>query len=260
MSTDVATLLAERIRRSTLPNEEEITWTDEQRPGENLPHLAIDGETGGPAGIGMNIVYREDDGREVPLRITVSAIQVRNHEPPLVMAHFREQGIPRTFEIDRIVSVVDFNGRVFDPRAIFSEFFGVSRNEMAGKEPIEVSWGRNRGTITPAAHLMAALALSDGEMTKEELGIALDFCVSLAPELDTEDGRDRVSSYIGRMRPNKTTIAFYVDQLKTFPKDLRIGFMESAIALVRADGVIDDAELDLMRNLSIELVGFDLND
>ena len=256
----IAAKLANRVRRLKLPNltDDQLLWIESDDPDDMGADFRMDGDDGGPAGIGMIIEYRDSKSVVSNRRITVSGGKEREDGPPLVSAHCHERNARRTFRLDRIIAASDFSGEVFEPADVFRELFGVSPDKSNRFEPIDLAWKRYRSIVAPAAYLLAALARSDGSMDDSEVEIAAEFCASLVNELYNAEGVERVASYIRKLHPEEPHIVYYLDQFMNYAPDIHRKFLATTIQLARADGVVDEAELRLINELSIELVGLDV--
>lgn len=223
------------------------------------------GEIGAAEGQYFMIEYRDGRGRISTRRVTVWGIKEGRGAVPLLHCTCHERRAHRSFRADRILSCIDLDGEVHDDvPAFLAETFGMSPATAARTEPKAAPssvWHRARPVIRHHATLLAALSLSDATMRDEEIVVAVEHCsrVADAAELPLdEDGIGKLERYIRRQRPTREAIWDACEELRRGDAATTRRLLASAVALVDADGVRHDDEIDLLNDIAMELTGVPL--
>lgn len=212
------------------------------------------------------IEYRDSAGRRSARRITVWGIVAGANGVPSLIARCHERQAQRQFRIDRIVSVVDYDGEVFeDVPAFLVENFGMS-HLLAGRRGDD-AMGRDRvwsdvlEAIRHDAVILSALARSDGKAVAVEVDAAADHLSQLAERNGAMLDEAQILAiyrYANRLRPTEEAIVralrFLQQQSPQHVKRLLI----ASAAIIDADGLRHPNEIALLNAVAEDLLGVPL--
>ena len=204
------------------------------------------------------IEYRAASGARSMRRVTARTMSVSSTRTVTLGCYCHERKALRTFRLDRIIKVIDFDGVVHEPAAFFADELQmhipdaafVERPGTAGAAAVP---GRAQRLVARAGlRALCALARADGVLHPAEVEVILDYVSwrADAEQIDTtEVDRAALVAYIRRQRPTDDVLAECLADLAAEPPDLQRLFLRHAIALAEADGVHDGAEFELLVQL-----------
>ncbi len=187
-----------------------------------------DGELGCAEGQSFIIEYKDSKGNESTRRITVWGIKKGVGGCPLLVAKCHERQAQRSFRIDRVKAVLDFDGVVQEPLDdFFVEEFGMARcvvetalnkpgdvpNSILPQTPVVKKTEERSNAIRAICRkrgipLLCLIARADSEFHPSELKIIHEYaaisCKSNSIEL-TELEYKKLGGYIRRLRPRVRT-------------------------------------------------------
>lgn len=238
-----------------LPDEDasgEVTGGDAQPDNDDLGYAE---------GQSFMIEYVDSKGAGSRRRITVWGIKQGALGVPVLVAKCHERNATRSFRIDRIKAIIDYDGEVFEPPAQFlAETFGMSlgsaQKTIANTK--QNRWDQIRKCVSVPARLLATLSLADGYMDPSEIKVIINYCVKQCSkngfDLDSLE-IDQLRNYVKRLRPDEATINSCLDHLHKTGIDEINGFLLACVDLVKADGVINEDEISTLNSVSKDLVG-----
>ena len=244
---------------------------DDELEDENIDDDRIaqqqldDSELGYAEGQSFIIEYVDSKGNRSTRRITVWGIKEGAGNCPVLVAKCHERNATRTFRVDRIQSIIDYDGVVQEPLEDFLvETFGIARDYLTGarsspawtvvanvksktRSSSDQRWNdirricRSRGVP-----LLCLLARSDGEFHPDELNVieryAADCCASESIELNEREIK-KINAYLRNLRPSTTAVDRCLDQASNWTNREILGLLETCAHVVKADGQVDQREL-----------------
>jgi hypothetical protein len=231
------------------------------------------------------IEYEDSNGEESTRRITVWGIKGNASGIPILVAKCHERQATRSFRVDRIIAVADFDGVVIEP---LSEFF---RDALGIIWPIQpqlsepnpsVELKRPRSYI-PAAPLpdsligelpspwttakricrhrglllLTAVALCDGELQTAETDEILVYAHSCCADeglLLSEAELAKLKLYLRRLRPVPEAIDSAIDRVLDHPDGIA-PILHAALRVMKADGRLHPAEIQTLKQFCLDLTG-----
>lgn len=212
------------------------------------------------AGQSFMIEYVDAKGKASRRRITVSAIISATGGVPSLQARCHECRGVRQFRVDRITCCIDFDGEVFDDVPLFLQrILGLPAWSTRQKEPAaEVRWRHMLGSVEAEAVILAALSRVDGKVVAEEItaiGHVLAPIIAGRGLIPTPDETIAIARHVGRLRPGEETIRRALDDIRGQGPDHIHTVLTGAVTVVRADGLLHPAEIALINDVSIDLLG-----
>jgi hypothetical protein len=227
------------------------------------------------------IEYRDSQGRSSRRRITVWGIKRGVDGVPLLVAKCHERKATRSFRIDRILAVIDYDGVVQEPLdRFFEDTFGMHADELAPRSSSERShkpvgpiikkqgitlemdpverWSMIRAACRDhGLHLLATLARSDGELHPNELEVMVDFVAELSAKMGItiDVGQsDQIRDYVKRLRPTFEVIDRTIDRVLARPPSDIKNLLAFGRRVIEADGLLHPAELSALQDLEKSLI------
>ncbi|WP_207479500.1 WYL domain-containing protein [Arenibaculum pallidiluteum] len=231
-------------------------------------------------GVTFAIEYRDGAGDETRRRITLRQLYRGAGGLFYLQAMCHERRALRTFRFDRICCVIDMDGVVHDPTKFFADEL---RFDVRGNAPAPVprakSLAADRATVpkrslTPSmppvpvepekpgyAHrrvardglrVLVALARSDGFLAPEEISVIVGYIAAKAHRSEiavTDADVTALRGYLQRQYPSIDVLERCLDGLEQEPVEDQRLFLDSAVALMRADGEEHAAELAMLTEL-----------
>lgn len=212
------------------------------------------------------IEYVDCEGQDSARRISVWGIKTGEQGVPVLAAMCLERQAPRSFRIDRIKSVIDYDGTVHEPPAeFFSEIFGMamdaaSRTQFAPSLTNEdINIRRQVGELVgQQARLLAALSHSDGFMSPAEVGVIVNYLAGKCANAGMVLGRRELNwlhDYVKRLLPDDELADLDLDAAFDIQPQEIEEFIQACWAIVQADGEIDEAEVKLLNEICVEYTG-----
>jgi len=270
---DLSSLLAEKIAERLIPAGPQgiapmISDADPDareimdNPADEIVKEA-DGQT-------FTIQYKNDDGAITRRRISVQAVKRGGDGVLRLACKDHERNAPRTYRIDRILFAVDLDGEHHEPPGEFlADLLGLELDDVrdAGKaadvawlaeqQRLLKLWNKSRDLVRPHAIILNALSQSDGVMQQIEIDVAVAYMGIVAPQLTSgEIDPIRVRRYIRSLRPDEKMLRKALAKLRaSCTKDELTDLVISGKRLIEADGQLDAAEVDMLKQVSEELLG-----
>ena len=217
-------------------------------------------------------------------RVSMRHLILRPEKSLCLSAHCFERNKLRHFRVDRIQSIIDDDGQVYDPIVFFRDELqcqiddymeratppnSVPRAKSKSKTervttpvPSElVSNAEKPGVIQRRAcrdglRLLVGIARSDADYCEEELEAILSYVEDEAVRagIETSDtDRTALRGYLRRQRPDKGVLRRCIDSLSESSVATQKRFLIAAEQVVLADGKVHDAERDVIRNIAVSL-------
>lgn len=227
----------------------------------------------------VTIEYVDSKGEDSLRTITIYAVERTAQDKLCLRAecHARERG--RTFRVDRIQTVIDEQGEVFDdPEAYLRSALGdeafdqgaantthrkpKSATNSCKEDPLisrkEIR-AQFREEARPFTRVLVAIARADGRYSKgEDVPITTFLLDHVAPiEFDNED-RAWVGGYVRRMNPTPEHVEVALadvagrirESRQTGERNDEIdGFVRAIREVIYADGEVDYREVTILREL-----------
>lgn len=191
----------------------------------------------------------------------------------ILKAHCHVRDAPRAFRLDRIASVIDRDGEVFDdPSAYFGTVFDLEQTPASappprGKELPSTQKGRRNRLRSRAllySRIRVSIARSDGKYErKQEEPIAQFIENHVADQPLDDNDRKWLRAYLRRMNPSLDHLEDALDQMSLYFRYVREGkdadgelaaFARAIRAIIMHDGRADEREVEILREL-VELMG-----
>ena len=250
-------------RHAQLPTEDsvELIASDTDKKDERLGYAE---------GQSFIIEYEDSKGDLSERRISVWDIIPGKDNIPCLLAKCHERKATRQFRIDRILSIIDFDGEVHEPPTNFLiEAFGMEPAFAEAAETGEINlpdirqkleqearekerWEAIKKDILPHIKALAGLAWSDGYMTPDERGVILDHALQLSRNYNPSDNEvDKICNLIKRQYPSEGAIKRAVSDVWESNFEHRQLFLVACARLVEADGVISEEELAFLEQCGV---------
>ncbi|WP_158272091.1 tellurite resistance TerB family protein [Marinicauda salina] len=219
----------------------------------------------------FGIEYVASDGEESRRRITVWDIKLGKNGIPCLLARCHERNATRQFRIDRIQSIIDLDGEIFEPPTEFLiEIFGmdpvfaraaetgsVDMPEFREQARIQAEraerWQQIRDIVVPEMKILAALSLSDGYMQADERGEIVAHLLSLIAHLEPSlEEEDRLVELVKRQRPSPGAVDRAIEQVGKYPRERLDALWATCVRVIEADGQILEEELEFLRTLGVQ--------
>lgn len=243
-----------------------INITQEDEPDELLPDSCErDDQLGYAEGQSFIIEYVDAKGNETTRRITVFDIQY-GASCPLLVSQCHERKAKRSFRVDRIRAVYDFDGVVQEPLVdFFIDEFGMSRHlvESTVREPAAAKRKAPQPDPAKSIHpdrmnaikalcrkrgvpIFCLLARADKDLHPAELAVLHDYakrCCESASIKMTHGEKEKVEGYLRRLRPSPIAISRCLDQASDWSMLELKELLETCAHIVKADGHVHQSEL-----------------
>lgn len=209
------------------------------------------------------IEYVDSKGNSSTRRITVWGIKAGT-SCPLLVAQCHERNAKRSFRIDRIQAIFDFDGVLQEPLAdFFIETFGMPSNvihdalrssdsiprpaQVPNTTPVSNRWNQVRRICRDrGVPLLCLIARADSDFHETELNVIGEYahrcCTSESINLSPAE-RDRLAGYIERLRPTPTSTTKCLDKAATWNNKELSELLEACAHVVKADGRVMDSEV-----------------
>ncbi|WOI52472.1 TerB family tellurite resistance protein [Parvularcula sp. LCG005] len=190
-------------------------------------------------------------------------------------AYCHERNALRHFRFDRIISVIDDDGEVYDPIVFFRDELHCPIShyidkacvvkstrpvESVASAPIQKTGEKpnheerkpgvaHRAVCRDGLRILVGIARSDGDYCQSELDAILAYVESeseIAGLLTNESDRSYLSGYLKRQRPDAAVLDKCIEKLSVAPIADQVRFLTSAKAVVLADGQIHPAEIEIL--------------
>ncbi|MEO3429512.1 WYL domain-containing protein [Pelagibius sp. CAU 1746] len=205
--------------------------------------LATDLDDEAIGGLTFAMEYRDSKNAVSRRRVTINGFRESNDGNYLMRAFCHERKAVRSFRTDRIVSVIDWDGVIWEPVDSFGDLgidLPLPVSGMAISRSTEAKAGEvQREVCADELCILAALSQSDGQLDDLEVEQILDFSADVCDRKGIgfqESDRSALDRYIRRLRPDIHAIAESLLRLKVRNDP------ESDKRLVRAMIAVMDAD------------------
>ena len=198
-------------------------------------------------GLALAIEYQDPSGA-ISTRV-ISCRSVNPTPPGFLRAYCHLRDEYRTFRIDHIRSITDMEtGEVIDKHGVV-DFLGpyivysVKQKNVRAQRRLQYRAG-------PGVKVLVFLAAADGHVHSKERKVILDYAVteSLMASPDQDFDSEATIRWINHVKP--TRYAARVAALKlTEDRDRFSRFSKTILSLIRADGHVDRAEAEAVREI-----------
>jgi WYL domain len=195
--------------------------------------------------------YKDAAGHKTRRRVTLLKYR-EGQNADYVSAVCHERKALRSFRVDRIESVITYDGEVFDPRVFFAEMLGLRfRAEMAtapavsARVPVSRSSARElRDHLRAPLSILVGAAIADGEIHLEEVDRIQQYAereifllvregyIAPAPSLELIQ---ELSRMISVLRPQDRSLMGYIDQVCRWNEDRLDRLMRAIAEVIAAD-------------------------
>ena len=184
------------------------------------------------------IRYRDAKGNRATRRITVRRVWELG-DRLIIDAYCHERASPRRFDAARIEEVIDLStGERFDDAPWFLRHHVALDPAVGGAKADATRRAIDR--VRPDLAILAFLAACDGSFDPVERDAILDYVAARCGDLDY--GRARIAGYVARLHPDEDSFFAAIQTLATRAKADLAALGQGAVAVVEADGILDDAE------------------
>lgn len=198
------------------PVDLEALLTDDA-PDDPLAELAA----GAVGGLAFAMEYRDSRNAVTRRRITLNSFRATGDGHYLMRAFCHERKAVRSFRTDRVVSIIDFDGVVWEPLAYFDDLGirlplsgpAVMAIKRAAPKPGEAQ----REACADELCILAALSRSDGHLHDFEVEAMMDFAAEACDRQGMAFGEaDRVglARYVRKLCPDVTAVGESLLRLK----------------------------------------------
>ncbi|WP_170182169.1 TerB family tellurite resistance protein [Phreatobacter stygius] len=225
-------------------------------PDASLPPIA--------AGRSFLIEYEDAAGRLQLRPVTVWSVKVGADGVPILVVHSHDRRALRSFRLDRIKAVADFDGVVQEPLAdFFMQVLGLDwPGPSHGRSDAKLAadrWAVVRKVAREGGLvLLAAMAAADSHVSAEEVQVILDHalrtCAAQGIRLTIAES-ERLRTSIGRMRPSPEAVDRAVVALADADAATIAAVIDACLAIADADGFRHHREMTLLNRLSFGLTG-----
>ncbi|MFT6462228.1 MAG: hypothetical protein ACJA0Y_001732 [Maricaulis maris] len=211
----------------------------------------------------FGIVYEDAAGFESTRAVIARKIKFNSAGIPLLCAHCCERKAYREFRMDRIVECWDAEtGEYAEAGTFLLEVIGFDVSTRA--PALDVSPEKMDAVfsmIRPHVILLSALSRCDRYMHQAEVTEIVRHSASVADCMSLSgDEMGLVRARVRRVRPSSEGVDEALDELRCRPAGEVAGFIAAAVAVVKADGKIRDAEVAMLDDLALELTGLGVDD
>ncbi len=200
-------------------------------------------------GIRFAIEYRDAVAHLTNRRVTLLSLYETKKQAICLRCLCHERRATRAFRLDRVISVIDMDGVVWQPPArFFTEELKVAF--PVGTVPTVSCPGyTQRAVAKDGAQILMAISHADGHIADEELAVILDYvtyrCAVTNVAYDDQD-LQAMSAYFRRQFPDRADLNGCLERLARQTHDEQKRFIRSAIAVMDADGLQHPEEFNLL--------------
>lgn len=189
---------------------------------DDAPLDPLDGlDAGAVGGLTFAMEYRDSRNAVTRRRITLNSFRATGDGHYLMRAFCHERKAVRSFRTDRVVSVIDLDGVIWEPLEYFEDLGirlplpgpAVLAVKRAAPKPGEAQ----REVCADDLCILAALSRSDGHLHDYEVETILDFAAEACDRQGlgfSEADRLAVARYVRKLRPDVTAVGESLLRLK----------------------------------------------
>jgi len=212
-------------------------------------------------GVTFGIEYQDAAGAVTSRRVSIRQICASDDGRIYINALCYERRAFRSFRLDRIRAIIDFDGVVWPPPEFFKTELHVDLTRWedwpvksgALKSKSQASDGLTHQQIAgDEIRVLTALGRKDGFLAESEIAVIVDFAMNKAAKVGvaTNDAdRKRLRATLRRQRPGAAAVEECLARIEREPIEDQKQFVEAAIAVMDADGVQDAQEFDMVMRL-----------
>lgn len=210
------------------------------------------------------IEYIDSKGRSSTRRVSVYDIVGGRSGGPCLLAKCHERHATRQFRIDRIQCCIDYDGVVYDDVTSFlTTTFGMSISVARSKERDDdvARWKSIIDALRADAVLLSALSRVDGKVKVVETSEAVVHLVRLVERGDiflSDADVASVEAYVKRLRPTHGAVSRALEAIAMAGTSHIQRLLLAAVRVIKADEVVHPQELNLVNDISRELIGVDI--
>jgi hypothetical protein len=154
--------------------------------------------------------YKDADGESSIRAVSVWGIRHTDAGVPVLVAKCHLRKATRSFRVDRIEYITDFDGVLIEPTSKFLKdtfdlIWPPSDEQRQAADEFQMRWSRLRTMCREnGGLLLTAVGLADGELVPDEVGAILDFVRQCGVRSKFDFGEkedDRLRLYIQKLRP-----------------------------------------------------------
>ena len=229
--------------------------------------VADESELGFAEGQTFVIEYVDAGGRPSTRVITVRDVFGPGGDKPMLFAYCHTRKAMRNFRVDRIKTIADLNGEIYeDPAGFLVQALGMSEFGAADvgldyrAEELVDAWPAMRKRIRVPATLLATISHADGEADITEINMMMRYCLELCPDLPTDRQLEKnLFNYLRRMRPSESMVNKALGVVGGFSHEEKADFLVACRELIEADGEVHPMEIEMLDAMSQDLIGIGLD-
>jgi WYL domain/Tellurite resistance protein TerB len=217
-------------------------------------------------GASFAIEYVDSAGVTSQRRVSCRACGTGPNGARYLQAFCHERKAIRSFRLDRIISVIDLDGEIHEPRAFFEKTLRV---QFAATDPLQLAdarpkraRGRPRSLVRneiagDGVRALIALGHADGHLSEAELDVVRGYVArktgtSGKPATDLELGE--IVDQAKRYYSTHEELIGCLKGISAQPPEQRRLFLRSAMALMAADGLQHPAEFEMLVEIENHLL------
>lgn len=222
----------------------------------------------------FGIEYEDAEKNITFRRISMRHFVCRRGKHALLSAHCFERDAIRSFRVDRIQSVIDEYGEVFEPEAFFEDELGVSLEDMREEFTYSDESEYNprlmkvlpvrpmlpgvaqRATCRDGIRVLVAVGRSDRDFSDLEIAVILAFIeneAALSGVTCADKDTVALRAYLKRMRPDEKVFSECLERLSRSDFDKKGRFLRALRSVINADGQVHQAEVELITRIERQL-------
>lgn len=206
-------------------------------------------------GTTFGIVYVDSFGEESTRCITLHSVKDGPEDTTILQCYCHMRHGPRTFRQDRIKTIYDLDGVIYDPDEFFNSLVVTLNNKVQseraakpGKQQCEIAINGMR--------VLIALSAADGFISEKELEVIIDYVAerSFREGLQTNEiERAEIKSYLKRIRPSMESLTKSLAKLEREGASDKRLFIKFAFELANCDGNQTPEEFNILLNIQNRL-------
>jgi hypothetical protein len=265
LESDVPPILTDGIEQypsspSTLDNTDEIERAQTPTEVARAHIRVVDSEFIDLENIFCMIEYIDSNRDETRRRVTMNSL----HAGPsglILHAICHERKAIRHFRVDRIQSVITYDGEVFGTKAFFTDLLGIDISDISYDEDraiLAIARDLREHLRAPLSILVCA-AMADRDLHIEEIDRIQSYAeseiyalhregkISAAPPVEV---MQKLCQMIASMRPQRRSMRGYVEKVSEWPEG-RVARLNKALAkVITADGKVVSQELLFLEEMN----------
>jgi hypothetical protein len=201
------------------------------------------------------IEYEDSQGTLTRRPVTFMTLS-RKHAYPCIVAVCHLRRALRTFRADRIRAIITADGEVFDGQSFLVQVMKLDlRAKGPGASPMGQSQPQFRRMIAAPLAILVSCGKADGHFHVDEVDRVMSWAEREAMHLHraglieadlTLEEADTLGRSIAMLRPQAKTLQRHMMTTILAATDRRARFRRALQTVIEADGVLHDAELDLL--------------